>query len=59
MYFLERVMAVPRLPEKLARLEELARNLWWSWNYDAQEMFKYTDPEMWYQEKRRDRKSVV
>ncbi|HOI35388.1 Alpha-glucan phosphorylase [Mesotoga infera] len=52
MYFLERVMAVPRLPEKLARLEELARNLWWSWNYDAQEMFKYTDPEMWYQEKR-------
>ncbi|WP_214079018.1 alpha-glucan family phosphorylase [Mesotoga sp.] len=52
MYFLERVMAVPRLPEKLNRLEEIARNLWWSWNYPAQQMFRYMDPEMWYQEKR-------
>jgi len=40
MYFLERVMAVPRLPEKLIRLEELSKNLWWSWNYRAQQMFK-------------------
>jgi len=52
MYFLERVMAVPRLPEKLIRLEELSKNLWWSWNYRAQQMFKYMDPEMWYQERR-------
>jgi starch phosphorylase len=52
MYFLERVMAVPRLPEKLSRLEELSKNLWWSWNYHAQQMFKYMDPEMWYQERR-------
>ncbi|PZC52599.1 MULTISPECIES: alpha-glucan family phosphorylase [unclassified Mesotoga] len=52
MYFLERVMAVPRLPEKLSRLEELSKNLWWSWNYHAQQMFKHMDPEMWYQEKR-------
>ncbi len=52
MYFLEKVMAVPRLPEKLSRLEELAKNLWWSWNYKSQQMFKYIDQEMWYQEKR-------
>lgn len=52
MYFLERVMAVSRLPDKLSRLEELSNNLWWSWNYNAQSLFKYMDPQMWYREKR-------
>lgn len=27
------------LPESLKKLEELAHNLWWSWNYEARELF--------------------
>jgi phosphorylase/glycogen(starch) synthase len=37
------VTAVP--PEGLQRLVELARNLWWSWNPDAYEVFHDLDPE--------------
>ena len=35
------------LPERLKNLDNLANNLWWCWNYDAIEMFKYIDPELW------------
>ncbi len=37
----------PRLPEKLAFLGELARNLWWSWNFEAIELFRRLDPPLW------------
>jgi len=30
----------PFLPERLAGLEELAENLWWSWNPGARMLFK-------------------
>src|SRR4051812_45348332 len=35
-----RFTVLPRLPEKLARLSELAHNLWWSWNPDAIILFR-------------------
>ena len=28
------------LPKELEKLEELARNIWWAWNYEAREMFQ-------------------
>lgn len=39
----------PAIPEKLAFLETLAYNLWWSWNYDAIELFRRIDRELWKQ----------
>ena len=36
-----------RIPDSLKMLEEMARNIWWSWNDDAIEMFKELDPELW------------
>ena len=36
-----------RIPEELKKLEEMARNIWWAWNYEATELFKDLDPEMW------------
>jgi phosphorylase/glycogen(starch) synthase len=37
-----------KLPENLKKLEELARNLWWSWNYEARELFEeLASLEMW------------
>jgi len=35
------------LPERLAGLEELAENLWWSWNPGARMLFKTLDRYAW------------
>jgi glycogen phosphorylase/synthase len=35
------------VPEKLATLKELANNLWWSWNSEAESLFKRMDPSLW------------
>jgi glycogen phosphorylase len=35
------------LPEPLVVLEELATNLWWSWNAAAISVFRSIDPELW------------
>jgi phosphorylase/glycogen(starch) synthase len=35
------------VPGKLAFLSELANNLWWSWNSDAEELFISMDPSQW------------
>ncbi len=35
-------------PEKLKALEELAKNLWWSWNEEAERLFKSINPEEWH-----------
>ncbi len=35
------------VPGKLASLNEIANNLWWSWNTDAEELFKSMDPSLW------------
>ena len=35
------------LPRDLNRLEELARNLWWSWTPDARNVFRRLDYPLW------------
>ena len=37
----------PTLPARIERLEELAYNLKWSWDYRARLLFKRLDPELW------------
>ena len=37
----------PHLPQRLAGLEELAENLWWSWNPGARMLFKTLDRQAW------------
>jgi starch phosphorylase len=39
----------PRLPILLKPLEEIARNLWLSWNYDAVQLFIRLDYDSWLQ----------
>ncbi|MCL2435483.1 MAG: alpha-glucan family phosphorylase, partial [Lentimicrobiaceae bacterium] len=37
-----------KLPSNLKKLEALAHNLWWSWNYEARELFEeIAGAEMW------------
>ena len=38
---------LPCLPKRLARLEELAYNLWWSWDHEAISLFRRLDPDLW------------
>ncbi|QKG79279.1 alpha-glucan family phosphorylase [Tenuifilum thalassicum] len=42
-----RLIIQKRLPEKLKPLDEISRNLWWSWNTDAKELFESIDKELW------------
>ncbi len=35
------------LPERINRLGELAKNLWWSWRIDASELFQSLDRTQW------------
>ena len=35
------------IPAELEKLSELARNIWWSWNYEATELFRDLDPSLW------------
>lgn len=35
-----------RLPEQLQCLDELAHNMWWVWNYEAQELWKSLDEKL-------------
>ena len=32
------------IPEELKKLEEMARNIWWAWNYEATDLFRDLDP---------------
>ncbi len=35
------------LPKRISRLAELAYNLWWTWNPEAQRLFSRIDAELW------------
>ena len=37
----------PRIPERLARLEELANNLWYSWHRQTRALFARLNPALW------------
>ena len=41
------IYAYAQLPAELARLEELAHNLWWVWNPRAHRLYKALSPELW------------
>jgi starch phosphorylase len=36
------------LPEELKCLGEIAHNLWWVWNYEARDLFRDLDPELYH-----------
>ena len=41
------LVVTPRLPPELARLEELANNLWFSWDRTTRSLFARLDPLLW------------
>ena len=49
MKILGTISVLPHLPAPISRLQELAFNLWWIWNPDAQDLYESIDPELWEQ----------
>ena len=38
---------VPRIPEQLKALKKIAYNIWWTWNSQAIELFRWIDSDLW------------
>src|SRR5512133_815332 len=43
----ERILTAKELTDLTVGLNRLARNLWWTWNQDAQEIFQELSPRGW------------
>ena len=39
------------LPKELKCLDEIAHNMWWVWNYEARDLFRDLDPELYHEVK--------
>jgi glucan phosphorylase len=44
---MDRYVPLPPLPGRISRLNELAYDLWWSWNTGAREVFRDLDYPLW------------
>jgi len=40
-------LVLPKLPERIKTLQEMAHNLWYSWNWDIVKLFIRIEPELW------------
>ena len=44
---LQTLRIFPHIPKNLAFLETLSRNLWWTWDHQARELFRRIHPALW------------
>ncbi len=47
MYVFNKITVNPQLPKNINRLQEIANNLWWSWNTEFLRLFKKIDNDLW------------
>ncbi len=47
MNLIGKLTVLPKLPEALSRLDELAHNLYWSWQSDTRRLFRQLDRDLW------------
>lgn len=43
----KKIVVKSKLPKEIIHLNDLSRNLWWTWNYDAIDLFEGIDKEVW------------
>jgi len=43
----KKILVKSDYPEGLSNLVRLTKNIWWSWNFEAQELFEMIDPALW------------
>ena len=44
---IQRFRVLPSIPEELSSLMKIAKNMWWVWNFEAIELFRRLDLELW------------
>lgn len=44
-----KILISKQLPERLKGLDIMSRNLWWSWNQNAIDLYRSIDPSLWEQ----------
>ncbi|OYT17803.1 MAG: alpha-glucan phosphorylase [Bacteroidetes bacterium 4572_77] len=44
----KKVLIKPVLPKEIMGLEKLSKNMWWSWNLKARQLFKTIDKKLWF-----------
>lgn len=47
MYIVGKINVISALPEKFKRLNDIAYNMWWSWNPEAIDLYREIDLELW------------
>lgn len=47
MAIIKKFKVVPNLPERLKPLLSIANNMWWVWNFEAIELFRRLDVDLW------------
>jgi glycogen phosphorylase len=47
MHILGKIKVTSVLPEELSGLKEMAYNLWWSWNFEAIDLYREIDLPLW------------
>ena len=47
MYVFNKITVKPQLPKSISRLDEIANNLWWSWNSEYLRLLKKMDKDLW------------
>ncbi|MFZ4411815.1 MAG: alpha-glucan family phosphorylase [Bacteroidales bacterium] len=43
----KKILIKQSIPNNLESLQRLTKNLWWTWNYEASELFEMIDTELW------------
>ncbi|HSV88328.1 MAG TPA: alpha-glucan family phosphorylase [Bacteroidales bacterium] len=43
----KKLLVEVKIPAELEQLQKLAKNLWWTWNYQAEDLFASIEPELW------------
>lgn len=47
MTILGHITVLPRIPKPIERLDDLAHNLYWTWDPDARRLFRHLDRDLW------------
>ena len=42
----------PKIPETLQSIQQLSENLWFVWNYEARDLFRRINPDLWEETRR-------
>lgn len=45
----KKLLINPVLPDEISGLDILSKNMWWTWNKDARELFSSINPKLWNQ----------